>query len=71
MLKATILQCKVGYTGLGITWANEMNFVMDHTPGAGSIATPVDQQSSTLLLNYVHLSQLDNNILIIPRPYLL
>ena len=25
-----------GYTGT--TWANEMNFVMDHFPGAGSIA---------------------------------
>ena len=27
-----------------------MNFVMNHAPGAGSIARPVDQQSSTLPL---------------------
>ena len=31
---ATILHCKAI---LGIIWANEMNFVMNHTPGAGSI----------------------------------
>ena len=30
--------------------ANEMNFVMNHAPGAGSIARPVDQQSSALPL---------------------
>ena len=24
------------------TWANEMNFVMNHAPGAGSIARRVD-----------------------------
>ena len=30
-------------TGPGISWANEMSFVMSHTPGAGSIARPVDQ----------------------------
>ena len=40
---------------LRLTWAednlvNEMNSVMNHTPGAGSIARPVDQQSSTLPL---------------------
>ena len=35
-----------GYTGLGTTWDNEMNFVMNNAPGAGSIAPPVDQQSS-------------------------
>ena len=29
-----------------------MNFVMNHAPGAGSIARPVDQQSSTLPLCY-------------------
>ena len=23
---------------VGTTWANEMNFVMNHAPGAGSIA---------------------------------
>ena len=27
-----------GYTGPGTTWANGMNFVIDYTPGAGSIA---------------------------------
>ena len=27
------------------TWANEMNFVMNHALGAGSIARPGDQQS--------------------------
>ena len=31
-----------GCTGQGTTWVNEMNFVMDHAPGAGSIARPVD-----------------------------
>ena len=29
-----------------------MNFVMNHAPGAGSIARPVDQQSSVLSLSY-------------------
>ena len=29
-------------------WANEMNFVMNHVAGAGSIARPVDQQSSAI-----------------------
>ena len=37
-----------GYTRPGTTCANEMNFVMIHTPNAGSIVEPVDQQSSTL-----------------------
>ena len=32
-----------GYTGLETTWANEMNFVMHHAPGAGTIARPVGQ----------------------------
>ena len=27
-----------GYTGPRITWANEINFVMKHASGAGSIA---------------------------------
>ena len=27
-----------GYAGLGTNWANEMNFVMKHAPGAGLIA---------------------------------
>ena len=26
-----------GYTGSGTTWAEEMNFVMNHAPDAGSI----------------------------------
>ena len=26
------------YTGPGISWVNEMNFVVNHAPGAGSIA---------------------------------
>ena len=34
------------------TWANEMNFLLDHAPGAGSIARPVDKQSNTLPLSY-------------------
>ena len=36
--------------GPGTTWANELNFVLNHAPGAGSIARPVDQQSSALPL---------------------
>ena len=32
-----------GYTGPGTTSANEINFVMNHAPGAGSIARPVGQ----------------------------
>ena len=31
-----------GYIGSGTTWVNEMNFVMNHAPGAGSIAQLVD-----------------------------
>ena len=31
-----------GYTGPGATLANEMKFVMNYTPGAGSIARTVD-----------------------------
>ena len=38
------------YTEPGTTWANEMNFVMNHVSGAGSIARPVDQHYSALLL---------------------
>ena len=34
------------------TWAIEINFNMNHAPGAGSIIRPVDQQSSTLPLSY-------------------
>ena len=32
----------------GATWANDMNFVMNRAPRAGSIAQPVDQMSSAL-----------------------
>ena len=39
-----------GYTGPDTTWANDINSVMNHAPGAGSIARPVDQRSSTLPL---------------------
>ena len=39
-----------GYTGPGTIWTNEMYFVMNHAPGAGSIAWPADQQSSALSL---------------------
>ena len=35
----------------GTTWTTE-NFVINNDPGAGSIAQPVDQQSSMLLLCY-------------------
>ena len=37
-----------------ITWANEMNFITNHAPGAGSLAQPVIQQSSELPLYYGH-----------------
>ena len=37
-----------GYIGLGTTWPNEINFVMNHAPGAGSTVRPVDQQSGAL-----------------------
>ena len=39
-----------GYTKPWTTWANELNFAMNHDPNAGSIARPVDQQSSALPL---------------------
>ena len=39
-----------GYTLLGTTWANEMMFGINHAPGAGPIACPVDLQSRALLL---------------------
>ena len=38
----------LSHTGLGTTWANEMNFTMNHAPGVGLIAQPIDQQSSVL-----------------------
>ena len=34
----------------GDNLVNEMNFVMNHASGAGSIARPVDQQSSAMPL---------------------
>ena len=37
-----------GYTGPGTICANEMNFTMNHAPGAALIARPVDQQSNAL-----------------------
>ena len=37
---ATILHC-TGSTGPETNMANEMNFVMNHAPGAGSIPRPV------------------------------
>ena len=36
----------------GTTWANEVTFVMNHASGTGSIAQPVDPQSSMLPLCY-------------------
>ena len=33
-----------------LTWANEMNFAINHAPDVGSITRPVDQQSSALPL---------------------
>ena len=47
--EATILQL-YGYTGPGITWANEMIFSMNHAPSAGSIAQLLDLQCNTLPL---------------------
>ena len=41
-----------GYTGQGTTWAYAMNFGTNHAPSAGSIAGPVDLQSSALPLCY-------------------
>ena len=38
----------IRYTGT--TWANEMNFCMNHAPGAGSITHPFNLQSSVLQL---------------------
>ena len=39
----------LGYTGPRTIWANEMNFVTHHATGAGSIAQPVVQRSTTVL----------------------
>ena len=35
-----------GYARLETTWANEMNFGMNHDPGAGLIMKPVERQFS-------------------------
>ena len=48
-----------GYTGPNTTWANEINSVMNHAPGAGSLARPVDQQSIVLPLCYCYPLQLN------------
>ena len=40
----------LGYTRLGTTWANDMKCHMNHAPGAGLIARPVDLQSNVLPL---------------------
>ena len=45
----------LGYPVPGTTWAKEMIFVMKHAPGVGSIARPIDQQSSALPLCYASL----------------
>ena len=42
------LNCKATKGYKRITWATEMKFVMNHAPGAGSIAQPVNLQSSAL-----------------------
>ena len=41
-----------GYTRQGTTWDNEMNFGMNHAPGVGLIARPVDKKSNALPLSY-------------------
>ena len=41
-----------GYTGPGTVWVNEMNFGMNHAPGAGLITRIVDLQYSVFLLSY-------------------
>ena len=44
------LCCAILYTRT--TWANEMNFTMNHATCAGLIVQPVDLQSSVLPLCY-------------------
>ena len=46
MLSATILP--LGYTGLGTTWAYQINFGINHAPGAGSNTWSADMLSSVL-----------------------
>ena len=38
------------WAGPGTTWGNGMNFVVNHAPGSGLIARPIDGQYSTLPL---------------------
>ena len=45
----------------GTTWANVINFVMSHVPGAGSIVQPVDLQPSMLFLCTIAWLTLYNN----------
>ena len=40
------------YTGPGTTWANEMNFVMTHAPGAGSINIVIKSTNYSILTSY-------------------
>ena len=55
--------CTVRLYWAGSTWVNEMNFVMNHAPGARSISRPVGQQFSTLSLNfYLHIWEADGSI---------
>ena len=47
---------------MGTTWADKMDFVMNHAPGAGSIARSVGLQTSTLdqlLLTYIEYKPCD------------
>ena len=44
--------CTVRLYRAGATWANEINFGMNHALGVGSIAWPVGLQSSVLSLCY-------------------
>ena len=37
-----------GYNGPGTIWANEINFGMNHVPGAGLTALPVNLQSTVI-----------------------
>ena len=43
-----IQHCKAIIIDPVTTWANEMNFGMNHAPGAGSIYRPIDQYSPVL-----------------------
>ena len=47
-----------GYTRSGTTSADEVNFVMNHARGAGSISIPVDLQSSATIVLRLLLTRL-------------